>query len=151
MNQEIPPVDAAFLRRIDIHELLPQQEPFVMIGRLVALDNTDTVSETTVSADNLLVDDGNLSASGLVENVAQTCAARIGYVNKYVLKRGIQLGFIGSVRNLVIHGLPAVGQTVTTTVSVREQILGMTLATARVECEGRELLTTEIKIAIREQ
>lgn len=144
-------IDPAMLRQIDVHELLPQQEPFVMVGRLVALDETTTVSETLIAADNLFVDGGRFSASGLVENVAQTCAARIGFVNKYVLKKGIQLGFIGAVRNLCIHALPEAGQTIRTTVEVREEIFGMTLATARVECGDQVLLTTEIKIAIQDK
>ena len=150
MEKKIGIADPALLRQIDIHELLPQQEPFVMVGRLIALDDSTTVSETTIAPDNLLVDDGRFTATGLIENVAQTCAARIGYVNKYVLKKGIQVGVIGAVRNLCVHDLPLVGQTVTTTVEVREELLGMTLAAARVVCEGRELLTTEIKIAVWE-
>ena len=36
-----------FLRQIDVHELLPQQEPFVMIGRLTYFDEVRTVAETT--------------------------------------------------------------------------------------------------------
>ena len=82
-----------FLRQIDVHELLPQQEPFVMIGTITYFDEERTVTETTIAADNIFVDDGLFSASGLIENVAQTCAARIGFVNKYLqnapdLKRG---------------------------------------------------------------
>ena len=82
------------LRSIDIHELLPQQEPFVMIGKLTAFDEKRTVTETVIKEDNIFVSNGVFSASGLVENIAQTCAARIGYVNKYILKKGIQLGHI---------------------------------------------------------
>jgi len=97
------------LRQIDIHELLPQQEPFVMIDTLVHFDQTLTVTETIVRADNIFVDAGYFSATGLMENIAQTCAARIGYVNQYILKKGIQLGFIGAVRNFEVLGLPKVG------------------------------------------
>ena len=90
------------LRAIDVHVLLPQQEPFVMIGTLVHFDKTLTVTETEVKKSNIFVDDDCFSASGLMENIAQTCAARIGYVNKYILKKGIQLGFIGAVRNFEV-------------------------------------------------
>ena len=141
----------AFLRSIDVHELLPQQEPFVMIGRLTQFDMTRTVTETEVKADNLFVEDGAWSASGLIENIAQTCAARIGYVNKYILKKGIQIGFIGAVRNLEIADLPHVGDTITTIVDVREEVFGMTLADAVVKKGDETLVTTEIKIAIREE
>ena len=139
-----------FLRQLDVHELLPQQEPFVIICNLTSFDEVKTVTETTISADNIFVDDGRFSASGLIENVAQTCAARIGFVNKYILGNGIQIGVIGAVRKLVINSLPAVGQTITTTVEIVSEVFGMTLAKATVTSEGEELLTTEIKISVRE-
>lgn len=138
------------LRSIDIHELLPQQEPFVMVGRLVGFDEKTTMTETDICKGNIFVDDGRLSASGLIENIAQTCAARIGYVNKYILKKGIQLGFIGAIRNMEITALPEVGSTVETSVEVLEDVFGMTLANAVVTCGGKTLATTEIKIAIKE-
>ena len=56
------------LRQIDIHELLPQQEPFVMIGTLTHFDRTLTVTETEVNANNIFVDNGHFTASGLMEN-----------------------------------------------------------------------------------
>jgi predicted hotdog family 3-hydroxylacyl-ACP dehydratase len=138
-----------FLRQIDVHELLPQQEPFVMIGTLTTINEVTTISETTIAADNIFVDDGRFSASGLIENVAQTCAARIGFVNKYIQGNGITIGVIGAVRKLVINSLPAVGQAITTTVDIVSEVFGMTLARATVTCEGKELLTTEIKISVR--
>ena len=90
------------LRAIDVHELLPQQEPFVMNGSLVYFDRALTITETKVQADNIFVDENHFSASGLMENIAQTCAARIGYVNKFILKKAIQLGFIGGIRNFEV-------------------------------------------------
>ncbi|MBQ7512443.1 MAG: pseudouridylate synthase [Prevotella sp.] len=140
----------ASLKAIDIHELLPQQEPFVMISRLVCFDMVTTVTETDIVDGNIFVEDGHFSASGLIENIAQTCAARIGYVNKFILKKDIQIGFIGAVRNMEITGLPRVGDTITTTVEVQEEVFGMTLATATVTLGDRILVTTEMKIAIKE-
>mgnify|MGYP004618620107 CR=1 FL=1 len=148
------------LRQIDIHELLPQQEPFVMIGTMVHFDRMITITETEVKADNIFVDEVGcdssgkpavrcMSASGLMENIAQTCAARIGYVNKYILKKGIQLGFIGAVRNFEIKELPKVGDLITTRVEVKEEIFGMTLAEATVSCQGKVLVNTEMKIAVK--
>lgn len=92
--------------KIDIHELLPQREPFVMVGRLVYFDNEKTVVQTEVKEDNIFVENGVFTVSGIIENIAQTCAARIGYVNKYILKKGIQLGFIGAIRNMNLYRCP---------------------------------------------
>lgn len=139
----------AQLRQIDIHELLPQQEPFVMIGKLIHFDQTLTVTETLVQEENIFVDDGRFSAAGLMENIAQTCAARIGYANKYILKKDIQLGFIGAVRNFEVKALPKVGDIIVTRVEVKEEIFGMTLAYATIECDGEMLVSTEMKIAIK--
>lgn len=122
-----------------------------MISRLTHFDMVRTVTETEVSAQNIFVEEGRFSASGLIENIAQTCAARIGYVNKYILKKGIQIGFIGAVRNLEVTALPQVGETIVTSVDVKEEVFGMTLAEAVVTQGDRTLVTTEIKIAIREE
>lgn len=137
------------LRAIDVHELLPQQEPFVMIGTLTHFDRVRTVTELCVTTGNLFVEGDHLNAAGLVENIAQTCAARIGYVNKFILLKGIQVGYIGAIRDLTVHGLPSVGETITTTVDVLEEVFGMTLATATITCGDRTLLTTQMKIAIK--
>lgn len=142
-------VSEQFLRTIDIHELLPQQEPFVMVGQLVHFDITRTVTETTIGSENMFVENGQMTDSGLIENIAQTCAARIGYVNKYILKKGIQIGFIGAIRNLEVKALPAVGDTIRTTVDVVEEVFGMILANASIECNGKTMVTTEMKIAIK--
>ena len=139
------------LRSIDIHELLPQQEPFVMIGQLVQLNEVRTVTETVVSDDNIFTEDGCFTVSGMIENIAQTCAARIGFINKYVLKKEVHIGFIGAIRDFEVIDLPKVGQTITTVVEVREEVFGMILATAQVNNGGQILAETEIKIAIKEE
>ncbi len=141
----------AFLRSIDVHELLPQQEPFVMISRIVTFDMTRTITETDIKEANIFIEGGEFSSSGLIENIAQTCAARIGYANKYILKKGIQIGFIGAIRNLQIFEQPKVGETITTTVDVKEEVFGMTLAFAKIMIGHRTLVETEIKIAIKGQ
>lgn len=137
------------LRGIDIHQLLPQQEPFVMVSHLVQFDEKRTVTELNVDSSNLFVEDGKLLPEGMIENIAQTCAARIGYVNQFILKKGIQIGYIGSIRNMEVQELPKVGDTITTVVDVLEEVFGMTLAKAEVFNHGQIIASTEMKIAIK--
>ena len=139
------------LTAIDIHELLPQQEPFVMVGALADYDEKSVTTQTTISPGNIFVDEGLFSASGILENIAQTCAARIGYVNKYILKRGIQIGYIGSVKNFQLFSLPRAGETILTKVNIIEELFGVTLARASVSVGDRSIAATEIKIAIKEE
>lgn len=138
------------LTDIDIHELLPQQEPFVMVDKLIYFDMEKTVTETTIREDNIFTENGHFTASGVIENIAQTCAARIGYVNKYILKKGIQLGFIGAIRNLKLYRCPEVGETVQTTILTIEEIFGMTLVRATVNVNDEVIAESEMKIALSE-
>lgn len=84
---------------------------------------------------------------GLMENVAQTCAARVGYIN-YINHRAVMLGFIGAIRNFHTNGEALVRQQLTTRVTVKEEVFGLTLVEAVVECEGRIIAETEMKIAL---
>ena len=136
--------------QIDIRELLPQKEPFIMVGQLLYFDMVKTVVSTIINDDNLFVEKGIFTQSGLIENIAQTCATRIGYINKYILKKAIQIGFIGAIRNLKILGLPKIGDTIVTEINVVEEVFGMILVTASVK-RGEEILTEgEMKIAVKE-
>lgn len=135
--------------QIDIHELLPQQEPFVMVGALMHFDMARTVTETVVTADNIFTEGGEFTASGIIENIAQTCATRIGYINKYIYKKGIKIGFIGAIRDLRIHRLPRVGETITTTIDTVEEVFGMTLVKATVTARaGTPVAECQMKIAL---
>jgi predicted hotdog family 3-hydroxylacyl-ACP dehydratase len=149
MNIDTKHPTEAFLRGIDIHELLPQQEPFVMISRLVHFDMVRAVTETDICPEHIFTENGFFTASGLIENIAQTCAARMGYVNKYIFEKDVQIGFIGAIRQMEIYDLPPVGQTISTLVDVKEEIFGMTLAEAQVKLGNKLLAKTEIKIAIK--
>lgn len=150
MNQMQPNHFPPF-KSIDIHTLLPQQPPFVMIDCLLHYDETRTVCSFTVPEDNLFCEAGVFKAAGLIENIAQSCAARLGFINKYILRHSVQIGYIGAVRNLVISREPRVGETLITTVDVEESVMGMTLASAEIQVDGERIATTQIKIALAEQ
>ena len=136
------------IEKIDIHELLPQQEPFVMVGRMTHFDEKETRTATRITEGNIMFEDGVFTPSGIVENIAQTCAARIGYVNKYIRRKGIQLGFIGAIRNLRIHRHPHVGETIETSVVTLQEVFGMTLVSATVTGPDGPVAEAEMKIAI---
>ena len=131
----------------DILTLLPQRPPMVMVDRLLHCDPVVTETEFTVREDNILADGGRLSACGLIENIAQTCAARMGYIN---LSKGeaVRVGVIGALRDMEIHALPKVGSTITTRIEVSDEVFGMTLAQASSRCGDTLLASGTIKIAL---
>ena len=85
----------------------------------------------------------------MMENIAQTCAARIGFYNKYILHKDVQVGFIGAIRNYVINKLPNVGDIILTKVDIIEEIFGMTLAKAEIVCNDEIIATAEIKLSVK--
>lgn len=135
------------MRKINVLELIPQRAPFVMIDRMVQFDWTSNTTELTVREDNIFYENGHLTSSGLIENIAQTCAARIGYINK-LRNRAVQLGFIGGIRDLNIIRTPQEGETITTFIQVKEEVFKMTLVDAEVKVNDETIATAEMKIAL---
>lgn len=135
------------IQDIPLKELIPQRPPFVMIDRLVSSDAVFSVTELEVRPDNLFVDNGRMTAAGLVENIAQTCAARIGYIN---LNSGeaVKIGVIGSISNLNIARTPKVGEHLVTTIKLLEEVFQVTLVEAIVKSDDEVLAQCNMKIAL---
>jgi len=132
---------------IPILELLPQRPPFVMVDCLTDYSDTQSTCCLTVRADNVFFEKGCLTAPGLIEHIAQTCAARLGYYNCYVQKTGVRLGFIGEVKDLNVLRLPREGEMIETTIAVVQEIFDVTLVTAEVRVGAEVVATTRLKIA----
>ena len=137
------------LSRIDVLTLLPQRPPFVMIDRLTHFDETVTTTQLTVRTDNLFTEaDGHLNPCALVENIAQTCAARMGYINRYIYRQRVRLGYIGGIKNLQVLRTPRVGELLTTSVEVLQEVMRLTLVNATVRVGDEVIVTAEMKIAL---
>ena len=135
------------LEDITLKELIPQRPPFVMIDKVLSCDMTFTVTQLEIHPDNIFCEDNRLSAEGLMENIAQTCAARMGYIN---LNRGeaVKIGVIGAVNNLEIFRTPEVGERIVTTIEVLEELFQITLVNAVVKCGTETLAQANMKIAL---
>ena len=136
------------LSKIDVLTLLPQRRPFVMIDALTHFDAVVTTTVFTVREDNIFLEDGELNPCAIVENIAQTCAARMGYINGYLNKESVKLGFIGSVKNLNVFRTPLLGDTLTTSIKVMEEVMQLTLVEAEVKIGEKTVATAEMKIAL---
>ncbi|MBQ6084602.1 MAG: pseudouridylate synthase [Bacteroidales bacterium] len=132
---------------ITLNELLPQRPPFVMIDRLLSCDEVFALTELTIRKDNIFVEDKRLTSSGLIENIAQTCAARIGYLN---LNAGgtVKIGVIGAISNLDIVRTPKVGEKLETTIELISEVFQMTLVEAVIRINGDEIVRANMKIAL---
>jgi 3-hydroxyacyl-[acyl-carrier-protein] dehydratase len=131
----------------DILQYLPHRPPFLMIDELVSATNEKFESELLISEDNLLVEDGFFQESGMMENIAQTCAAGFGYVNSAAGGEP-EVGFIGAISKLEVFELPPVNSVITTTVIPTHQLGNIFLVKGLNSLEGRKLLECEMKIVV---
>jgi predicted hotdog family 3-hydroxylacyl-ACP dehydratase len=134
----------------DIGRLIPQREPMIMIDQLVFADEKSGRSQFIVSRENIFIENGSLNASGLIENMAQTAAARIGYICQQENKP-VPLGYIGAIQNLEIDDLPKINEQIETEISIKNQIFDITIVSAVIRHNGRILARGDLKIFITKQ
>jgi predicted hotdog family 3-hydroxylacyl-ACP dehydratase len=129
----------------EIPEYLPQKPPMVMVGKLISVEGRRTLTSFTVSKENLFCDGKKFVEAGLIENIAQTAAAGAGY-RSFLKNESPPPGFIGGIKNLVIHSLPVVGDLIITEVSVEHEVLDATVITGKISVNGRPVAECEMKI-----
>lgn len=131
-----------------ITRFIPQRAPFVMIDELISATEEGFETRFEIVANNLFLEDGILSESSLIENIAQTCAAGFGYVNSQAGKGEGQLGFIGAVSRLTVSGTAKLGDKIETKVSVLNSFDAIHLIEGVATCNETELVRCQLKIVI---
>jgi len=119
----------------NITSLIPQKPPFVMVDRLLSCDENATITSFRVLADNVMVTDSEFTEGGLMENMAQTAAARAGYMAQSA-NGSVKDGYIASVKNFEIFQLPKVGDELMTEIKITDQVFGMTVISGTVTCNN---------------
>jgi predicted hotdog family 3-hydroxylacyl-ACP dehydratase len=136
-----------FIQKDDITNYIPQRPPMVMIGGLLEVAATATRTGLQIETDNIFVENGRFTAPGLMENIAQTAAARVGYIAQQE-NTPVPLGFIGAVKDLEIFELPPVGAFIETVTEIEHQVFNATMVSGKVLLEGRVMAQCEMKIFI---
>ncbi len=133
----------------NILSILLQRPPVVLIDTMLHHDKTTTVTSFGVREDNIFVQNGVLREPGLIENIAQTAAARLGYI-AYLLNKDLALGYIGAIKKLKFHRLPPVSSELETEIKITNQVFNVTIAKATIVSNGQTIATCEMKIFIIE-
>lgn len=138
------------IKDIDILTLIPQRRPFVMIDRLLSFDTIESSTDFVIKEDNIFCKDGLFLETGIMENIAQTCAARIGYIN-IQNDESVKIGVIGSIKDLIITKLPKVGAKLITKVKVLSEVFAITLVEAEVYDNNELIARCEMKISLTDK
>lgn len=104
---------------VDIQNYLPHRAPMLMVDLILNIDSNSVETVFLIKKDNIFIDNGVFNEAGLIENTAQTCSSIVG--KKYFFDdNGIEnenvnvIGFISALKNVKIHLLPKVGDTIIT-------------------------------------
>lgn len=129
----------------NILDLIPQRAPIVMVDEFLGIDNNVSRTRFTVYNDNIFVNNGEFSECGLIEHIAQSAAARVGFIFKRK-NLPIPIGYIGSINNFVIYQNPKVGEAINTTIEIIQEVFNITLIQAYCHIDGKEIASCRMKI-----
>jgi 3-hydroxyacyl-[acyl-carrier-protein] dehydratase len=132
----------------EVLPFIPQRPPFVMIDKLVRADGEASETTFTIREGHLLVENGFFIEAGLVENMAQTAAAGTGSKAQQESKQA-PVGYIGAIKALQVKQLPAVGETITTTITFVHQVMNAHIVQGVVKIGDAEIASCELKIFLQ--
>ncbi len=134
--------------KCDITLYIPQRPPMVMVDELVRAEANLAVTRFTILQDNLFLISRRLGEPGLVENIAQTIAAMVGY-DCSLKNIPVPIGYIAAVKDLKIVSLPAEGSVIETTVIITNQVMDVTVVRGKVEQAGNVICSCEMKVVAK--
>lgn len=130
-------------------DLIPQKPPFVLVGDLKRVSASGCTTSFTIPSDHVLCVGGVLQASSLIENMAQTCAAKQGFEYTRAGKP-LPIGFIGDVKDFRCRKLPLAGDTIVTEIVIENQVFDVTIISGRVLLDGEEIASCKMKVFVEE-
>ena len=130
-----------------LQSLLPQAPPMLMIDTLVSSDTEKTVTKFTIKEDNIFVFEGKLREPGIIENMAQTAAARAGY-EAFSNQTKVKTGYIGSIKNMVIYSLPKVNSALQTILTPLSDIGDISVIKTEIVSKTRKIAECTMTIIL---
>ena len=129
----------------DILSLIPQRPPFVMIDKLLMINEKGATSIFKISEKNLFLSDGFLAEAALIENIAQTAAARIGYISLNEDKPA-PVGYLAAVQNFEVFSLPKLNDEITTEIFIENVIFNAAIISGKIMCNKKNIAICNMKI-----
>ena len=130
---------------MEIIDLIPQREPIVMVDKFVGITNGISETQLTIKNDNIFVENDCFTEFGLIEHIAQSAAARVGYICRNENKP-ISIGYIGAISNMEIVFLPKINDMLETKIEILQEVFNITLIKAESFTDGRLAASYQMKI-----
>lgn len=124
---------------------IPQRPPFVLVDKLLHCDSEQTHTQLRIEEDNLFIEDGHFSETGMIENIAQTCAVRLGYLNQ---NQPVKIGVIGSISNFELYAFPKIGETIDTKIVIATELFNVILLDSEIVCGKQKMASCNMKVVL---
>lgn len=136
--------------------IIPQKQPFVLVSTLFSIDEHGCKTGFRIPSGHVLVDNGLLQPSGLLENIAQSCALMMGYSNakRVALAHGAEtpqpkVGFIGDIREFSCNALPEIEGQLETYINIENQVFDVTMIEGKVFYQNQLIASCKMKIFVK--
>lgn len=143
---------------VDIQNYLPHRAPMLMVDLILNIDSDFVETIFLIKEDNIFVANGFFIEAGLIENTAQTCSSIVG--KKYFFEEdGTEneninvIGFISALKNVKVHKLPKVGDSITTKANLVSKFVGDDYTLCTMNCtsfyQNQLLIECDINLFIQ--
>jgi len=143
--------------KINVLDLLPQRPPFIMIDQLIQCDLMSSKAIFTVREDNLFCKNGVMEETGLIENIAQTCAASASfkqfseYNDSSISTTKVKIGVIVMIHSMEMKRRPLAGEVLDTSVTIESTFFPTTMVWSEVHIGDETIATCRMKLLMTEK
>jgi predicted hotdog family 3-hydroxylacyl-ACP dehydratase len=131
-----------------LYKLMPQRDPIVMVDKILDAEGDVAHTGLLVTAANYFIEeDGRMSETGLIEHIAQSASAFKGH-KALLAGEPLPVGYIGEVKKFHCYSCPAVGDELTTTITLGAEVNGITLMQGETRCGDTVVADTQMKIFV---
>jgi predicted hotdog family 3-hydroxylacyl-ACP dehydratase len=146
------------LQALDITNFLPHRYPFLMVDKVLSIDDEHVATSFCIASDCIFVENGSLNEAGMIENAAQTCSSIVGktyFEDDDITGEGNKLiGFISAIKKVNINACPPVGATVETRAELQSRFDADGYSISTIQCKiilnNEELLSCIMNLFIQE-
>ncbi|WP_456439638.1 ABC transporter permease [Psychroserpens sp.] len=146
------------LDKIDISNFLPHRPPFLLLDKILILNDEEVSASFRIKEDNLFVENNYFGEMGLVENAAQTCSSIVGksyFDDDDIDGKGAKLiGFISAIKKITAFSCPKVGSTIISNAKLTSRFDSDNYSVCSLKCNifdrSNLLLSCELNLMIKD-
>ena len=128
--------------------LITQRKPMIMVDILYDALELDAYTGLKITSDNMFCNEGFFTEPGLVEHIAQSVAAFVGY-KALLTNKHIPLCFLAEVKKCSIRFLPRAGDSLLPRIQLLSETLAVSLFDAETSTSSHVVAQCKMKIFVK--